>query len=275
MSLRFKSLGSGSSGNATVVEASDGGQTTRLLVDCGLGLRALTERLGEAGLAPSALSAIFVTHEHSDHIGSAIALARRFELPIWTSAGTWRALPARLQREALGLAPDQVGFVRDGQTLVLGAMALHPFAVPHDSAEPLQLVVRSGAQQLGIVTDLGHASTRSVQALQGCNWLLLEANHDEGMLHAGRYPDFLKRRVAGRLGHLSNAQAAELLAAVAHSGLQRVVAAHLSAHNNLPELALAALQQAWSGRIDCADAARGFEWVGGSANTPGPGRLFD
>lgn len=255
--LRFRNLGSGSTGNATVVEAGDGGRPTRLLIDCGLGPRELARRLGEAGLAISDLDAIFVTHEHSDHIGSACKIALRHRIPIWTSHGTWLAIGAPELDGLLRLA-------RDGEPIALGALQLRPFTVPHDAREPLQLRLSDGASCLGVLTDLGHATPHVLEQLAGCRTMLLECNHDPGLLAASAYPWFLKRRVSGALGHLANPLAAGIAAALVGQGLRHVVAAHLSRQNNRPDLALAALASAEGCstlELGVADPVTGTGWI--------------
>lgn len=254
--LRFRNLGSGSSGNATVVEAACGTQTSRLLVDCGLGIRQLDLRLQRAGLSPGDIDAIFVTHEHSDHIGCARAFAVRHRIPVWMSRGTHAGV-----RD-----PDFDGLLRlasDGMAIDVGELRLQPFSVPHDAREPLQLRCTDGASSLGILTDLGHANDHVLAQLAGCQALLLECNHDADLLAHGGYPLFLKKRVGGQYGHLSNAAAADIARAVRHPGLGMVVAAHLSQQNNRPELACAALAEALGRNpsdIGVADPALGTEW---------------
>lgn len=255
--IRFKSLGSGSSGNATVIQARCGTQLVHLLVDCGLGLRELDKRLGAAGMLAEQIDAIFVTHEHGDHIGCARALAVRERIPVWMSGGTYSAIGA----------PDFDGLVRlaaDGQPIAIGALQVVPFTVPHDAREPLQLTCTDGDARLGVLTDLGHTTAHVQQHLAGCGSLLLECNHDEAMLMASSYPPFLKRRVGGAWGHLANSAAAELAGALAKSGLRQVVAAHLSEQNNRPDLAQQALAAALAcmpADIRVADGARGCDWI--------------
>ena len=261
MALRFTNLGSGSSGNATLIEArhADGG-VTRVLVDCGLTLRELSARLATRGTSADALDAVFVTHEHSDHVGCVLALQRRHRIAVWASAGTWRH--ATRNEGVAGSTGRHIA--RSGDTIVIGALELRPFAVPHDAAEPLQLTCSDGAHRLGILTDLGEPNEAVVAALQGCDALLLECNHDPQMLADGGYPVWLQRRIGGARGHLANAQSAEILSLCRHDGLRLVVAAHLSQHNNRPELALAALHRA-AGPAGCAlsvaDARDGSPWL--------------
>jgi phosphoribosyl 1,2-cyclic phosphodiesterase len=256
--LRFCSLGSGSSGNATLVEARSGSTASRVLVDCGFSLRELGTRLARAGLAPDDLDAVFVTHEHGDHVGCALSLARRHRLPLWMSRGTWRAIGE----------PDDVRevlhFARDGEAIDIGDLQLQPYTVPHDAREPLQACFSDGAVRLGMLTDAGSITEHLLAQLQGCHALLLECNHDAGMLAASRYPASLKSRIGGRFGHLSNDTAARILAACRHDGLRHVVAAHLSRENNTPALALGALAAACDAdglQLQAAGPGWGFDWL--------------
>jgi phosphoribosyl 1,2-cyclic phosphodiesterase len=258
--LRFKSLGSGSSGNATLVEAQSGVHTTRLLIDCGIRLRDLEARLIEAGTCAEDLDAIFITHEHGDHIGCARSFVKRYSTPLWMSQGTWLAV----SDEAWTHYEHLLNVARDGCAIEIGALQAKPFTVPHDAREPLQLRCSDGSRHLGIVTDLGHISSHVVESLTGCHALLLEANHDPELLQASAYPSFLKQRVAGPWGHLANHAAAELLERVKHDQLNYVQAAHLSERNNTPELARASLSRALGCHpldIDVADPVIGSAWM--------------
>lgn len=254
--LRFKNLASGSTGNATIVEGRSGSEVRRLLVDCGLGLRQLQARLAQAQLEIEDLDAIFITHEHSDHIGCTQTLAGRYRIPVWMSQGTHSALGS----------PDFDGLMRvarDMAAIDMGTFQAMPFTVPHDAREPLQLRCSDANRHLGVLTDLGHASPHVFDQLRNCDALMIEANHDPEMLDTSHYPPFLKRRVAGPYGHLANAATANILRAVQHSGLRCVVAAHLSAKNNTVGLAQQTLASAlnWAPeKVKVASPTHGTEW---------------
>lgn len=252
--MRFCSLGSGSAGNATLVESDDGIHVTRILIDCGFGLREMESRLERATVDAASVDLVFVTHEHGDHIGSAVSFARRHGTPLAMSAGTWRAV---------GQPDVKWHVVRDGEPLAFKGLQLFPFTVPHDAREPLQLRVGDGATMLGVLTDTGCETPHVLANLQDCHALVLECNHDETLLTNGPYPPVLKNRVGGRLGHLSNAQAAGILSQCAHGRLQHVVAAHLSEQNNSPDLALAALAGALGANpsdLTVATQTQGADW---------------
>ncbi|MBX3622443.1 MAG: MBL fold metallo-hydrolase [Rhizobacter sp.] len=255
--MRFCSLGSGSTGNATLIEGHGGITVTRVLVDCGFSLRELNRRLARVGLASDDIDAVFVTHEHGDHVGCALTLARRHQIPLWTSRGTWRAIGAPE-------LPGLLHFARDLDAIALGDLELTPYTVPHDAHEPLQLRVSDGASRLGVLTDAGSITPHLLAQLRACDALLLECNHDREMLANSAYPASLKARISGRWGHLANDTAAQILASCMHAGLQQLVAAHLSERNNRPELARAALAAVFGGRPDevlVADPLQGFGWL--------------
>jgi phosphoribosyl 1,2-cyclic phosphodiesterase len=256
--LRFCSLGSGSTGNATLVEATSGGRTSRLLIDCGFALRELDARLARVGLSASDIDAVFITHEHGDHIGCVRALARRERLSVWMSEGTWLASGGHDFEGRLCLA-------HDGLQIQVGELAIEPFTVPHDAREPLQLRCTDGARVLGILTDLGHATPYVLGRLVGLHALLLEFNHDSDLLAGSAYPPFLKQRVGGNYGHLSNRAAAAIARSVLHGGLRHVVGAHLSEQNNRPELVRQVMAEALggsAGEMLTASALDGSPWLG-------------
>ena len=228
--MRFASLGSGSRGNATLLDAGD----TRLLIDCGYSLREFERRIEATGLQPADLDAILVTHEHGDHVRGVGALARRHGISVWATSGTWRAA-------TLGEVPDVHLFSAHGGSFRIGSVRVQPYAVPHDAREPAQYVLEHDERRLGLLTDSGSPTPHIIENLQGVDALILESNHDLDMLANGPYPQALQERVGGDLGHLSNAQAASLLGRLDHGRLHHLVAAHLSEKNNHPDLARAAL----------------------------------
>jgi phosphoribosyl 1,2-cyclic phosphodiesterase len=255
--LRFCSLGSGSSGNASLVESTTDRGVSRVLLDCGMPLKHLEERLALRKLRLKDVDAVFVTHEHSDHIGCARQLAVQSRIPIWMSRGTYHAIGR----------PDlhgQLRFASDQTPISIGSLRLHPFTVAHDAKEPLQLRVTSGEKSLGLLTDLGHVTPHTLAQLQQLDAIILECNHDATLLSQSRYPPFLKERIMGRFGHLSNQQAAAVLAQIRHPHLMYVVAAHLSEQNNTPELVRLELTTVLPDRcssVVIADAVLGFDWL--------------
>jgi len=239
--MRFASLGSGSRGNATLVESG----STLVMVDCGFSCRETERRMARLGYTAAQLAAILVTHEHGDHIRGVCALARQYAVPVWLSSGT----QLMLRNDA---PPESHRF--DGQSVIcLGDLEIQPFTVPHDAREPCQFVFADGRHRFGLLTDAGTITAHIRACLDGCNALMIECNHDPEMLARGPYSASLKARVGGPLGHLSNAQAAGLLESIDCSRLQHVVAAHLSDKNNHPELARAALASS----LGCA-----ADWIG-------------
>lgn len=239
--MQFWSLASGSSGNAYLAEA-DG---TQVLVECGLGPRELEEAMGTVGSHPARLSAILVTHDHSDHLGGARRIAERYEVPIYATAGTlshWSVQGCQHLRE---VRPDVI--VRVGEFEVL------PFRVPHDGSEPVGFRLEGNGGRVGVLTDLGHVPEGVLGHLRDLELLVLEANHDIDMLWSGPYSPRLKRRIAGKLGHLSNVEAGEAVASAGDRAPTQIWLAHLSKANNTP--------------------ARALEQVGGVLRTRGLGRL--
>lgn len=247
--IRFASLGSGSAGNALLVESG----ATCLMVDCGFGLRETVSRLQRLGRQPADLAAILVTHEHGDHLAGVFRLARKYALPVWMTHGTWSA--SRETDAGLGLR-----ILDSHRSLTVGNLEVQPFPVPHDAREPVQYVFADSRHQLGVLTDIGEITPHVRAMLSGCDALVLECNHDARMLAESSYPASLKRRIAGRCGHLENSAAAALLGQIDCSRLQHLVAAHLSERNNLPNLAVAAL----AGVLGCEE-----EWIGVAAPDSG------
>jgi phosphoribosyl 1,2-cyclic phosphodiesterase len=255
--VRFASLGSGSEGNALLVEAQCGATTTRVLLDCGFSAKEVERRLGRLGLSVEDLDAIVITHEHTDHIGSALTLGRKWSIPLHMSWGTARAIGA-------DEAPVDLHVLWGDESVAIGGLSVLPYTVPHDAREPLQYVFSDGASRLGVLTDVGVSTPHITNVLSGCDALVLESNHDLQMLATSRYPASLKARIGGTHGHLNNDAAAAILATLDRSKLRHLVAAHLSQQNNLPHLAqaaLAAVLGASAVEVVVATQAEGFDWL--------------
>jgi phosphoribosyl 1,2-cyclic phosphodiesterase len=218
--LRFCALASGSRGNALLVEHDE----TLIMIDCGLPLTVLESRLAAVGRSLDDLDAILITHEHGDHSRGIGPLRRRRAIPLWATHGTASEIDDI----------DDFESVQPDRELAIGSIGILPFAVPHDAREPCQFVFSASGRRLGVLSDVGHATPSIRRALSGCDALALEFNHDAALLESGSYPPSVKARVASRFGHLSNAQAAELLGGLVHERLQWVVALHLSERNNSP-----------------------------------------
>ena len=233
-SIRFCTLASGSSGNACYIETSQ----ARILVDAGLSGREIVRRMGLIGMEAETLDAIFLTHEHQDHIKGAGPLSRRFDLPVYLSEGTLKRGEKRLGKL------KKTVLINAGEQIKLNDLTVETFTKCHDASDPLGLAVRSNGKKLGVVTDLGRSTAVVEEHLKGCEALVMEFNHDPTMLEEGPYSLELKRRIRGTEGHLSNDQAGDLLASVAHENLRYLILAHLSEINNKPERAYTQAMQA-------------------------------
>jgi phosphoribosyl 1,2-cyclic phosphodiesterase len=244
-------LGSGSRGNAIYI--SDG--TTAILVDAGFSAREIDRRMRQRGLDPAGLSAVLVTHEHTDHVRGIERLVRRHRLPVYLSAGT------RQEAAALQTLPEVYPFAC-GRDFRINTLAIRPFSISHDAADPAGFTIGANGSRIGIATDLGQITALVREHLRGCRLLIVEANHDPDMLMNGPYPWFLKQRIRSRTGHLANHETGRLLADILHPGLEQVVLAHLSETNNTPEKALAEMAALFPGTPVRFDAA--------SQNTPSP-----
>lgn len=251
--LRFASAGSGSEGNALLVEAG----TTRILIDCGFATRELRQRLAALNCALESLSAIVVTHEHSDHANGVARLARQLGIPVWLTHGTLRMLGVDT------FDGVELRILNGGMRVAIDALEVEAFTVPHDAREPVQFVIGNGHHRLGILTDAGCSTPHIEACLSGCHALVLECNHERELLENGPYPAGLKRRVASRVGHLDNETAAHILRNIDCTKLQHIVAAHLSKQNNTPEHARRALSAALNCSADwigIANQESGFGW---------------
>ena len=224
----FSVLGSGSRGNSVYIEAG----RTAILIDNGFSGKELIARLQAIGKDVEGLDAIFVTHEHNDHIGGVGVLSRRCRIPVYANEGTFRGGDGRLK----GLF--QRSEFETGDTIAFQDLEVRSFRVSHDTSDPVGYVLDTGRVRLGYCTDTGKVSHLMRQRLQNCHGLILEFNHDLQMLAQGPYPLALQQRVKSNQGHLANPDAAALLRDLLHNGLSQVVLAHLSEVNNRPELAM-------------------------------------
>lgn len=255
--MRIAILGSGSRGNAVVVES----EGRRVLIDAGFSCREIERRMARVGVEPETISALIVTHEHTDHVRGADRFARRHRVPLFATAGTLEA--SALSAEALG------GAIRlaSGRPEEVAGFAVEPFSIPHDAAEPVGLTLEDSAgRRLGLVADLGSRSRLAWGRLIDLDFLVLETNHDLGMLRDGPYPWSLKQRVAGRHGHLSNRDAADGIPELVSDRLRWVVLYHLSQTNNLPALAAEAVGEALAAegspaRLAVTEQDRPTEWL--------------
>ena len=230
--MRVWVLGSGSRGNAVLLEHRDG----RVLVDAGFHAKALEQRLAAIDVPCESIEALVVTHEHHDHVRGACAAAQTWGWALHASRGTVAAFPT--------LHDAEVRMFEAGSTLRFSTMQLQSVGIPHDAVEPVAIVATDdGGSRAGIVYDIGHVGVALRRALKDLDILVLEANHDEGMLRAGPYPPSVRDRIAGRRGHLSNRAAADVARDVAHAALAHVVLAHLSDQCNDPGLARSAVRR--------------------------------
>ncbi|MBQ5970585.1 MAG: MBL fold metallo-hydrolase [Clostridia bacterium] len=238
---RFCSLFSSSSGNATFVGSASGG----VLIDAGVSAKRIRTALTDRSIDPKSIRAILVTHEHSDHISGLRVLASGLGVPVYATPGT---LDALAESDVLnGKFP--VHALERGGDVTVGDLLVHAFETPHDSSESCGFVITlPDEQKVAIATDIGHVTNEIMRNLLGCSLVMLESNHDVGMLQNGPYPYFLKRRILSDVGHLSNEACADVAVQLVEHGTTRLFLGHLSAENNIPALAyqtsLAALQEA-------------------------------
>ena len=249
--MQFASLGSGSRGNATLIEV-DG---TAILIDCGFSVRETERRLKRLAREMSQISAILVTHEHGDHVRGVASLARKYQTPVWSSRGTAKA--AKLEEL------ENWHCIDIHQVFEINTIQVQPIPVPHDAREPCQFIFSDGDWRIGVLTDTGSITSYIEEQYSACDAFILEANHDEDMLANGPYPVSLKQRVGGNYGHLSNRQAKDLLSTIDISRLQYLVASHISDKNNAIDLAREEMAEAldmepsW---IDVATQDEGLDW---------------
>jgi phosphoribosyl 1,2-cyclic phosphodiesterase len=241
----FCPLASGSKGNALYLGTND----TKVLIDAGLSARMIKHKLEEIDVDLSQIDAIVITHEHSDHIRGLATLGCKMGIPVFANSDTARAI-----YETLGDAPKFKIF-STGEKFEFGDIEFDPFSIQHDAIDPVGFAIRIGNTKLGVCADLGFATSMVISKLQECDYLYIEANHQEEMVHACPRPAVYKQRVLSRLGHLSNRQSADLLKALLHAKLKHVHLAHLSGECNHPDLALKTVQEMLSEHAAAVDVS--------------------
>jgi len=245
MAVSVSMLASGSRGNCAVVASA----STKILVDAGISCRETFKRMKTLGDDPRSLSAILITHEHCDHIYGLAMLAKKLRLPVFMTGATHQAW-ARALRDADGQRPKLEKFERfeSGHSFQVGDIAVKPFTIPHDAADPVGFTFRAEGIKVGIATDLGYLPVSVRDHLRGCDVLVMESNHDLEMLRVGPYPWSVKQRVMSRVGHLSNEALADFFTNDYDNGATFIVLAHLSEQNNHPEIARRGAEKALSAR---------------------------
>lgn len=228
----FCPLASGSKGNCTLVAS----ENSKILIDAGLSGKATVSKLAELGIDISEIDAILITHEHTDHIRGLNTLAFKYGIPVFANADTAKSI--------IHILNDKPSFkiFTTGETFEHKDLVIHPFSVQHDTVDPVMFTIKFDGIKLGFCTDLGFVTSLVRSSLMECDYLLLESNHDEALVHSCSRPMVYKQRVLGRSGHLSNSHCAKLISEVAHSGLKRVYLAHLSGECNTPETALSTVK---------------------------------
>jgi len=227
-SMTICTLASSSSGNCTIVSHGN----THLLVDDGISMRRVKEGLRRFGLSPDSLTAILITHEHTDHISGVGMLIKYFKTPVFTSCGAGDGICSVIPE-----AGPYVNCFETGAAFELGDITVRSFRTPHDATESVGFKLMAGGKALVYATDLGHVTDEVIQAALGSDIALIEANHDHEMLRNGPYPDFLKKRIRSKLGHLENCDCGAFATRLAQSGTRYLQLSHLSRENNTPSLA--------------------------------------
>ena len=245
MCVMVSMLASGSRGNCAFVASA----RTRILVDAGISCRETFKRMKSLGLDPQSLSAILITHEHSDHVYGLATLAKKLRIPVFMTGATHQAW-ARALRNQNGERPQLDKFERfeSGHRFTVGDIEVKPFTIPHDAADPVGFTFRAEGIKVGVATDLGYLPVSVRDHLRGCDVLVMESNHDLEMLRVGPYPWSVKQRVMSRVGHLSNEALADFFCRDYDNNATFVVLAHLSEHNNHPEIARREAEKALAAR---------------------------
>ena len=261
--IRFCTLFSGSSGNCTYIESG----SFSILIDAGASLRAIKRTLEAIGVDIANVNAVFITHEHSDHISGLQVLASRYNMPVYANEGTIKGI----LNECGKISDGRLSELETGRSVEIGEMNISSFATSHDSRESVGYTIHISGHRIAVATDLGLIDDTVMNAITSCEIVMLESNHDLGMLKNGNYPYFLKRRIMSDRGHLSNESCSIVLPSLLECGAKHFVLAHLSRDNNLPELAVETAACA----LQLAGAKRGLDYTIEAAPRTGPGRLYE
>ncbi|HOJ11859.1 MAG TPA: MBL fold metallo-hydrolase [Clostridiales bacterium] len=244
--IKFCSLYSGSSGNAIFIS----NERARILIDAGLSGKRIAEALISIGEDPAGLSAILVTHEHNDHIKGVGVISKRYDIPIYANELTWQYLQSNITNISK-INHKNIKYFDNNREFEICGIGVKAFSIPHDANDPVGFCFYSEGKKITIATDIGHITSELTESLDGSDLLLLESNHDVGMLKVGPYPWWLKQRILGEKGHLSNEVAGEVIADMAENGTRFFFLGHLSRENNFPELAYQTVSNALTERKIC------------------------
>lgn len=228
MALEFTPIASGSNGNCVYI----GTQSTKILIDAGLSGAKTEKALKEINISPENLDAIFITHEHKDHIDGAGILSRRYNLPIYATEGTWENMHLKIGE----ISKKNINIIYPSENIILNDLCINPFSIPHDTKQPVAYTVKWNNKKIAIATDMGHITKNIIENLRYCDALVLESNHDINMLKNGAYPPQLKNRILGKFGHICNETSAKLLACIMNNSLKNVFLSHISKENNSKDL---------------------------------------
>ena len=225
--MQFASLGSGSAGNSFIVKQNK----SLLMIDCGFAIQDIVSRLNRLNESPESITGILLTHEHEDHVKGAFKLANKFKIPIWLSYGTYKMC----EKHMINSYEIDLHIINSHNTFEIQDFTIQPFPVPHDAREPTQFILSNGDHKLGILTDTGSSTPHIEKMLYQLDALIIEFNHDLNLLESSEYTHSLKKRISGKLGHLDNQTAAEILGKIQFKQLKHLVAAHLSEKNRSEE----------------------------------------
>ncbi len=225
--IKFCNLYSGSSGNCTLVSSND----TNVLIDAGVSCQKISKALASLDLNFENIDAILITHEHIDHTKGLTTISKKYSVPIYATVKTWHAM------DSLNVSESCREFFNPAESFNVGSLEIHPFSIPHDAVDPCAFSIFGEGKKITIATDMGHLTDDILSNMEESNLLLLESNYDRETLNCGAYPFFLKKRIDGKLGHLSNDDASKAICHLCKKGVHNFILGHLSKENNFPELA--------------------------------------